>query len=189
MTDIVVAPPIQIRGRRVTLRPFREGEFEVLRDEFAADPTWAPNYGAPGAWERLRARTASSGMWGPTELLLAVEGDGRLAGDIQARHSHEIMPEGLFELGIGLFRGERGKGFGREAVALLTAHLFEREGAHRVQASTEVGNAPMRRLLASLGFCFEGVLRGFMPPPSDAGAEPQDYALYGITRRDHEERA
>ena len=36
-----------------------------------------------------------------------------------------------------------------------------------------------------LGFTFEGVQRGFMP--SSAG--PRDYAMYGVTRADHEQRA
>jgi RimJ/RimL family protein N-acetyltransferase len=48
-----------------------------------------------------------------------------------------------------------------------------------VQATTDVDNVSMRRVLEALGFGFEGVLRGFMP---DADGPPRDYAMYGVTR-------
>jgi RimJ/RimL family protein N-acetyltransferase len=49
---------------------------------------------------------------------------------------------------------------------LLCAYLFEHEDAVRVQATTDVDNAAMRRALEHVGFGFEGVLRGFMPDPT-----------------------
>ena len=42
-------------------------------------------------------------------------------------------------------------------------HLSEREGAHRVQASTDVENTGMRRVLDALGFVDEGPPRSFTP--------------------------
>jgi len=47
-----------------------------------------------------------------------------------------------------------------------------------VQATTDVRNAPMRRVLEKLGFEEEGVLRAFMPDGDDRA----DYVLYAITR-------
>ena len=52
-----------------------------------------------------------------------------------------------------------------------------------MQVSTDVENAGMRAVAERLGFTFEGVQRGFMP--SSAG--PRDYAMYGVTRADHEQ--
>ena len=66
----------------------------------------------------------------------------------------------------------------------ITAYLF-REQAHRVQVSTDVENAGMRAVAERLGFSFEGVQRGFMPTT----AGPRDYAMYGVTRADHVQRA
>jgi RimJ/RimL family protein N-acetyltransferase len=74
----------------------------------------------------------------------------------------------------------RGRGIGREAVELFTDSLLD-EGIERVQASTALDNASMRRVLEHLGFAFEGVLRDFAPGP-EGGRE--DYALYSLTRRD-----
>ena len=111
-------------------------------------------------------------------LDLAVEVDGRFVGSVQARRADGAFPPGVFEIGIDLEVGDRGKGYGREAVRLLAERLFEREGAARVQASTDVRNAAMRRVLEYLGFEYEGVLRGYMPD----GNGRADYALYALLR-------
>jgi RimJ/RimL family protein N-acetyltransferase len=113
-------------------------------------------------------------------LDLAVEVDGRFVGTVQARRPDGAFPPGVYEIGIDLDLTERGKGYGREAVRLLVERLFEREGAARVQASTDVRNAAMRRVLEQTGFESEGVLRGFMP---DADGRA-DYAMYGLLRSD-----
>lgn len=169
-----------LRGPHVLLRPFRPGEVDALVDSRHRER--AAGLEALGTPDRdaLAARVASSGRMTDDELFLAVEVEGRLVGEIQARRSGNVLPPGVFELGIELFEeSDRGRGHGGEALALLTSHLFER-GAHRVQATTDVANAPMRRALERIGFPFEGVLRGFMPS-SDG---PLDYAMYATTSDD-----
>ncbi len=129
---------------------------------------------------------AASGTWTETAagLVFAVEADGALTGEIQARRSDGMLPTGVVEIGIDLFDdADRGRGIGRRAVALLTALLFDRGEAHRVQLSTDVDNVPMRTVAERLGFGFEGTLRGFMP--SDEG--PLDYAMYAMTIDDYQE--
>lgn len=127
---------------------------------------------------QLQERVAHSGEFFKGEILLGIEADGRLVGEIQARRPENAMPPGVFELGIGLFdEAERGKGIGSKAVALMAKRLVDEEGAHRVQAGTDLENVAMRKVLERLGFGFEGVMRGFMPSPGG----PRDYALYGIT--------
>jgi len=59
----------------------------------------------------------------------------------------------------------------------MTRRLVDEEGAHRVQAGTDLENVAMRTVLEHLGFGFEGIMRGFMPSPDG----PRDYAMYGIT--------
>jgi len=94
------------------------------------------------------------------------------------------LPPGVFEIGIEIFDAEeRGNGIGRRALALFLIHLFEEEHAHRVQLTTDVDNAAMRRVAEHLGFGLEGTLRGFMPTK----AGPRDYVMYGITSRDFDE--
>lgn len=162
-----------IRGERVMLRPFRAEEFDRVLARYASE-------GAERT-EVRRRRLALSGTRTAWEILFAIEVEGRLAGEVQARCPDDAAPPGVFELGIELYDvNDRGRGLGSEVVRMLTTHLFERQDAIRVQATTDVENVSMRRSLEKCGFTYEGVLRGFMP----AADGPRDYAMYGMTIED-----
>lgn len=142
-----------------------------------------PDAFGPAEREELRTRIERSGAFDGTELMLGIRVDGRLVGEVQARQPRMGLPPGVFELGVSLFdEVDRGHGVGRAALSQLVTRLFEHEGAHRVQVTTDVGNAAMRRLSERLGFAFEGVLRSFMPSADG----PRDYAMYAMTRDDFE---
>ena len=178
---MTVDPPEvrRLNGEHVNLRRFRPtDEATVWEGRAAAEPTALPT--GPGRRSQLRKRLLASGQWVRGSLDLAIESHGRLIGDVQARMgAGQRLPPGVVELGIDLYDpGQRGKGYGAEAVALLTTWLLDHGIADRVQASTAVGNLSMRRVLEKLGFTFEGVMRGFMP----VGAGREDFALYGVTR-------
>jgi RimJ/RimL family protein N-acetyltransferase len=183
----ISAVTIRLRGDRVVLRPFAESEFDALwreetKDRGEFDRAWQKQDEA--ARERVRARVTRSGSWREGKVLdLAVEADGALIGDVQVRHAEQMAPPGLYELGIGLFTGSRGKGYGTETVRLITRYLFDEERAMRVQLGTDVENMSMRRVAEKAGFRFEGVMRGFWTADGEA---PRDYALYARTRSDHE---
>src|SRR3990172_7162035 len=131
--------------------------------------------GGPAAGRARRGRGGGGGPGGG--------GGGRLVGDIQGRYSDQAMPPGVWELGIELWdEADRRRGYGREACALLTSHLFDAEGAIRGQATTDVDNAAMRPTFEKVGFGCEGILRGFMP---QSEGEPRDYARYARTKQEH----
>ena len=165
---------------RVRLRPIEVGDIEALVAAHDNDPaSFAP--AGDEARERLRRQIERSPTLEDGGFLnLAVECEGRLIGDVQARAPKNAFPPGVCEIGVTLFADVRGQGFGGEAVAQLTEQLFD-AGWERVQASTSVGNLAMRRVLERLGYGFEGVLRAFSP--SDSG-EREDYALYAAVRGD-----
>jgi RimJ/RimL family protein N-acetyltransferase len=178
---------VVLQGERVTLRPFREDEADHLFDVMVAWPTdgGVSHADGPPDREKIREKVAMSGSWsdGPLGLLLAIEADGRLVGELQARGGRaQLLPSGVFELGIELYAPEdRGRGLGTAAVEEITRYLFDEEQAHRVQISTDVENAAMRRACERAGFGYEGVLRGFMPTSNG----PRDYAMYAVTTADH----
>jgi RimJ/RimL family protein N-acetyltransferase len=78
----------------------------------------------------------------------------------------------VFEAGIGLREDARGKGYGREALALLTDWLFEHEGAERVEAPTDPDNVPMRTVFERLGWELVGALNEF----------DREWVMYAITQ-------
>jgi RimJ/RimL family protein N-acetyltransferase len=168
----------EVRGTRVLLRGFAPHEIDEAIRRIGGGLPLADD----GQVLRRRERLERSGARNGWEVLFAIEAEGRLVGDAQGRSSDLALPPGVWEIGIELWdEADRGRGLGREAVGLLSSHLFEHEGATRVQATTDVDNDAMRRTLHGLGFSFEGVLRGFMPVP---GGTPRDYAIYGITKVD-----
>jgi RimJ/RimL family protein N-acetyltransferase len=174
-----------LQGPRVRLRPLREEEFDTL---WTSSQRWLEESGSDMSREdaqaRVRERIADSGAMTTEGIDLAIELDGRLVGDIQARTNPKAMPPGVLELGIELFDPQdRGQGLGAEAVALLSAYAFGHLEAHRVQLGTDLENVSMRRVAERLGFVFEGTMRAFMPAPDG----PRDYALYAITRDDYAE--
>ena len=178
------APFRPLTSGRVTVRPFLEAEFAPVWAAFQARRSGPRALGAR-AEARLRHRITGSGHFTGGSIDLAIEVDGRLIGDVQARQPRNAMPPGVFELGIEIYDpADHGKGYGSVAVRLLTGWLFARMEAERVQAGTAMENAGMRRVLERLGYTFEGVMRGFMGPPSAR----QDFALYGVTRPEWESR-
>ncbi len=181
---------VVIRGTRCTLRAFRSDELDTLiaaLHSVGEDPAGfaGPRETVGDEREELRRRIAASGRLHDGWLEFAIEADGRLVGDVQGRGGRRMLPPGVYELGIELYDpASRGKGIGSEAVTLLTAHLFARLGAGRVQATTDVTNAPMRAVLARLGFREEGVLRDFMPSRDDPAGARNDYVLAAVTAAD-----
>jgi RimJ/RimL family protein N-acetyltransferase len=172
---------IELRGDRVLLRGFRSEEVDLALDRMQSTPAVELDREVR---EERRERIERSGERAGSEIMLAIEAEGRLVGDVQGRSPRFALPPRVWELGIELWdEADRGRGFGTQTVALLAAHLFEHEDAIRVQATTDVDNAPMRGVLESLGFGFEGVLRGFMPA---VGGSAFDYAMYGLTQADWE---
>lgn len=172
---------VKLRGERVLLRPFRDEEadivYQVARsgvDGFMPDPR-RPTRGD------ITGRVERSGRMVAGRLDLAIEAEGRLVGEIDARQPVGALPMGVFEFGIAIYdRRDRGHGYGVEAAWLLVQHLFDREDAARVQATTDVENRAMRTVLDRLGFGFEGVLRAY--GQGDDGR--RDYAMYAIISSD-----
>jgi RimJ/RimL family protein N-acetyltransferase len=170
----------------VQLVKFRSSDLDVLADvrvREARDMGFPDAFG-PAERNELRERIERSGEFDGTELLLGIQVDGRLAGEVQARQPRMGLPPGVYEIGIDLFDEiDRGQGLGTAALRSLLARLFEQEGAHRVQATTDVDNAGMRALCVRCGLVLEGVLRDFMPSTDG----PKDYSMYAITKDGYED--
>jgi len=174
---------IRVNGSVVTLRPFRPDELDRLVEFESSVPRDDGIHRGPKEREALIHKIEDSGAWALGKLEFAIEHDGSLVGEVQARNVPYAMPPGVFELGIEIYgSGDKRRGLGAAAVQEITRYLFREEDAIRVQLSTDVDNVAMRRVAERLGFGFEGVQRGFMP----TARGPRDYAMYGMTRADYE---
>ncbi len=177
---------VSIRGRSVLLRGFRSDEADRLADLYAS-VGGAQTMSGPVSEQNVRAKVEASGTWSdaPWGLVLAIDADGEMVGEIQARGgSSSALPPDVYELGIEVYdEARRGHGIGTDAVTALSSYLFDEQNANRVQLSTDVMNAAMRGAAERAGFQFEGVMRSYISPGEREPAH--DYALYGRTRENH----
>jgi RimJ/RimL family protein N-acetyltransferase len=173
----------KVVGDLVTLRSFRESEAPALLEVWGDADWFAPRGTSPtDLRDRVAQRIERSGEFVDGLVAFAIEAEGRLIGEVQARQPRNGLPPGVFELGVELFvETDRGRGLGSAAVAEMTWYLFREEEAIRVQLTTDLDNAPMRRTAERVGYALEGVLRGFMPTSEG----PRDYAIYGMTNVDY----
>lgn len=179
-------PLLNLPGLRIRLRPFRPEEVEtawqgLAQQDEAAHPRRRPEDRRAQPSEQFRRQLHRSGRMWRGRLDLAIDRDGRLVGIIQARtRPAQTLPVGVYEIGVILYQPrDRGKGYGAEAVELLTTWLFERAKAERVQAGTDVGNRAMRAVLARLGFQLEGILRGY---GAMSDGTRSDGAMYAVLK-------
>jgi RimJ/RimL family protein N-acetyltransferase len=167
---------IQLVGTHVRLRAFRPDELDTVWPIHAAGRR-ARGLSLRGGKERLARLFRQSGTLDRDLLYLAIEANGVLAGEIDARRKSTGLPPGVFELGVALYEPvDRGKGVGTAAIELLVDRLFAHEQAERIEVRTAVDNRAMCRVLEKLGFVREGTLRRFMP--GEAGRS--DYAIYAL---------
>jgi RimJ/RimL family protein N-acetyltransferase len=169
--------PIQIRGPHLLLRALRSAEIEEEWQAMVdADPM---TIAVPPDETSFKARLQRSGRLEDGWLDLAIDLHGKSIGRIQTFvPSGRPLQPNVFEVGIGLREDARGKGYGREALALLTDWLFEHAAAERVEAPTDPANLPMRTVFERLGWELVGALNEF----------DRDWVMYAITRSAWESR-
>jgi RimJ/RimL family protein N-acetyltransferase len=88
--------------------------------------------------------------------------------------------KGTIAVGYMFVRGERGKGYGTEAVQIMVDYIFLHKDTVRVQAETHPDNVASQRVLEKAGFKFEGRIRkSFF-----SRGVYRDTAMYSILREE-----
>jgi RimJ/RimL family protein N-acetyltransferase len=166
---------VRIRRYRLLLRALQPGEIE---EEWRAMVTADPMVVAELPEEAgFKARLQRSGHLEDGWLDLAIDLDGVSIGRIQTFvPPGRALPPGTFDVGIDLRENARNKGYGREALALLTDWLFDHAAAEAVEASTDPANVPMRTVFQKVGWMPAGSL-------TEMGRE---WVMYRITRAEWE---
>ena len=147
-------------GERIGLRPLEPAEAAVARQwVMESDPLFM-SCRLPGLSSMTRsAEMAQTASPEPLRFNLGMilRGTGTLVGRVT---TFDYNPRNRScEIGYIVAPTARGKGYGREAVAILLDYLFGGVGLNKVQAQTGSFNAPSIRLLETLGFKRDAVLR------------------------------
>lgn len=165
------AGEVRIRGSRLLLRALRPGEIEAeWQAMVTADPMTIGELPEEAAF---KARLRRSGRMVDGWMDLAIDLDGAAIGRIQTFvPPGRALPAGTFDVGIGLREDARGRGYGREALTLLTDWLFEHAAAQIVEAPTDRANVAMRTVFQRAGWELTG-------PLTELGRQ---WLVYRITR-------
>jgi aminoglycoside 6'-N-acetyltransferase len=179
-----------IKGDRILLRPLRDEDWQTI-EEWGRD-----REGLWGPFQRfqldhlplLREAYRQTGLLKRESGVLLIETveDHHVIGFV--RYTLLQFPDADLpypEIGFGLPEvSARGQGFAKEALRLLIEYLFSGYPAERVAAFTDVENIPAQRVLESVGFQREGILRRAM----FRDGRWRDVAVYGILREDQQMR-
>jgi RimJ/RimL family protein N-acetyltransferase len=166
------AGEVRICGSRLLLRAFRPGEIEAEWQAMVdADPMTIAELPDEASF---KARLQRSGHLADGWLDLAIDLDGVPIGRIQTFvPAGRPLPQGTFEVGIGLRESARCRGYGREALALITDWLFDHAAAETVEAPTDPANAAMRTVFQAARWALADSLTEY----------GRRWVMYRITRR------
>jgi aminoglycoside 6'-N-acetyltransferase len=148
---------VVLRGDRVTLRPGRCEDAEVLV-RIRNEPEVARWWGSDDIEREIREEfiEADDGF--------VIEVGGEVIGAIQYREENEPMYR---HAGIDLFltTSRHGKGLGTEAIRVLARYLFEERGHHRLTIDPAADNTAAIRAYEKVGFRRVGIMRKYERGP------------------------
>jgi RimJ/RimL family protein N-acetyltransferase len=162
-----------LRGHLVDLEIMERTDLPIVKD-------WTNDMELPGEFEPLDQSSLSDlekmyDAKGDAEYYFVRRKDGTRVGYM----AHFKVGD---RVGIGymLLPAERGKGYGTEAVQLMTDYLFLKKDIPRIHAETHPDNGASQRVLEKAGYVKEGILRrSFF-----SRGVWRDTALWSIIRED-----
>lgn len=139
----------------IALRPIRADDADTLYPLVAGTRvTDTLLWDGPASLEELRESLARLEA-APDKQMFAIVDDERPIGCC------DVRPESDFRGDCGLWIGEphHGRGYGTEAVRLLSRYAFDELGLAKLEATVFVGNVASRRIFEKNGFVLEGTIR------------------------------
>ncbi len=176
--------PVVLNDGPVTLRPLRQRDATAWRAVRLRNVAWlqpweatvpagvgevAPSFGVMVRRLRLEAREGRA-------LPFVIEYEGQLVGQLTVggigwgslRAGH---------VGYWIDSAVAGRGIMPTAVALAVDHCFRELGLHRIEVAIRPENLRSQRVIAKLGFRFEGTRERFLHIDGDW----RDHLIYALT--------
>jgi RimJ/RimL family protein N-acetyltransferase len=152
----VHAPDWPLETKRLTIRPFEEGDLDAFAETHAdeANARWLYNEARTrdDAEDLLRRKIAGSALRAEGDWLSAAAVDketGSLVVDVSLLWASELHRQG--EIGFVVHPAHHGRGYATEAAEPLLAFAFETLKLHRVCGRLEPRNVGSARVLEKLG--------------------------------------
>jgi RimJ/RimL family protein N-acetyltransferase len=154
-------PSPAIRSVRLDLREFSADDLGLVREVAEAGEREALPTGVPTCRDELDEWFANGmhlgGRGTAVHLMMLDRACGRMVGSISAFHADWEVRSA--EIGYGVRRDARGKGYATEALAAVARWMLTEGGIQRVWLTMNTGNAASARVAEKAGFRREGTLR------------------------------
>jgi [ribosomal protein S5]-alanine N-acetyltransferase len=153
---------VPLQSERIALRLVQDSDLADLLIVHSQDDvtrylpykTWNAMTDARAWYERAMKRHAESSA---LQLAVLERGSGQTIGTCMLFGFDETS--GLAEIGYVLGRAHWGRGYAREALAMLLNYAFGAMGLRRIEANIDARNTASVVLIEKLGFAQEGRLR------------------------------
>lgn len=191
---ILRSHPIELAGRRVTLRPLNPGDWEQWREVRIRAREWLtvweprPVPGHPDPTQDRRAFVARCGARDRDRELGSGYGFGIfVAGTFAGEINLNSIQRGPFQnayIGYWIDQAQAGHSYVPEAVVVVMRFAFEELGLHRVQISIIPRNSRSRRVVEKLGVRDEGVAVRYL----EINGVWEDHIRFAMTAEEWDER-
>jgi len=178
--------PLELAGRRITLRTLRESDYEPWHEVRVRCRAWLVPWeprpaGAPAAAEDRASFAARCALRERERQIGSGYGFGIFLGDrFVGELTLSSIQRGPFQSGsIGYWVDEAyaGRGLVPEAVVVTLRFAFEMLSLHRVEISIIPRNSASRRVAEKLDLRLEGVSERFL----EIDGEWEDHVRYAMT--------
>jgi [ribosomal protein S5]-alanine N-acetyltransferase len=186
--------PLQLHGRRVTLRPLVPQDFPAWAEVRTRNDAWLtpweprrppaqldPSLNRDAFLSRCTARDRDTA--GGLAYGFGVFVDHRLSGEVNLNHVVRGAMQGG-TVGYWIDRACAGRGLIAESVVVLAAFAFEQLDLHRLEICIVPRNHNSRRVMEKLGLREEGVALRFL----EINGVWEDHVRYGFTVEEWAER-
>ena len=174
-----------LKGKNINLRIAEKEDIPLLQQWFN-DASFAGNYAnfpIQTSLNQLEPQIVEHKLYGHEWVNFIVEKkDGTKIGE--AVHYISAPNFGWVEIGYAIIPEHRSRGYGTEAVQLLTDYLFLTKNIPRIQAVVDAENVASKSVLEKNGFKKEGTLRKAL---WNAAGRWADGYLYSILREEWKE--
>ena len=169
-----------IRLRLVRMRDHRKLEHELMASRAWLRPWEATSPYAPNSFDvRGMIRGLLRGYDDQSGIPFIIEYQDRIVGQLNvANIMHGSVSSAV--IGYWVAADVAGKGIVTTSVGLVTDYLFNVVGLHRVEIAIRPENAPSLRVVAKLGFRYEGYKQRYI----HINGAWRDHMIFALTREE-----
>ena len=185
--------PLELRGRRVTLRTLRESDYEAWHEIRVRCRDWLVRWeprpaGAPPAAEDRASFAARCALRERERQIGSGYGFGIFVGEqLVGELTLSSIQRGPFQsssIGYWVDEACAGRGYVPEAVVVALRFAFEQLGLHRIEVSIIPRNAPSRRVAEKLDLRLEGIAERYL----EIDGQWEDHVRYAMTSEEWQHR-